>query len=123
MGKVGKQRRDAHYHEQAQFVRALEETVNALLPRFRSFDPPVVDWHHVGPFTPTPDDHWIYYVVATDAESNRADASHLAAMLRKDTIDELARREYPESGRASLIVRIVSQEAIDAGGGSFAYFR
>lgn len=123
MGKASKRRRDTYYEHQARYVRALEEAVTALLPQFGILDPPVLGWHHVGPFEPTPEDHWIYYVVATEVDRRRGEAAELPARLQRETVDELQRRDYPESGRASLIVRLVSQEAIDAGGGSFAYFR
>jgi hypothetical protein len=123
MGKAGKRRRNTHYEHQSRYVRALDEAVTSLLPQFERLDPAVIEWHHNGPFGPTPDDHCIYYVTATEADRRRGEAAELSARLRRQTIDELERRDYPESGRASLTVRLVSQEAIDAAGGSFAYFR
>ena len=122
MGKAGKRRRDEDYAEQARYVRELAAAADPVWPRFVDHIPPVTAFHHVGPFDPTPDDRWIYFVVPTEADARRAEATHLTATLRAELLDELEGREYPPSGRSSLTVRIVSQEAIDAGGGSFGFF-
>jgi len=123
MGKNSKRRRDAHYAEQARYVRELAEAVEALMPAFGGLRPPVVSFRHVGPLDPTPDDRTIWFVVPDRAALRRAEAEGLAGRLLVETRTELERRGYPASGRATLAVRLTSQEDIDAGGGSFYYFR
>lgn len=123
MGKAGKRRRDEYYAEQSRYVRELGVAATAVWLRFADHLPPVSAFQHVGPFGPTPDDRWIYFVVPSEADARLAEATSLTDTLRAQLVAELEAREYPASGRSSLTVRIVSQKAIDAGGGSFAFFR
>jgi hypothetical protein len=123
MGKASKQRRDAYYAEQTRYVRELAMAAEAVQLRFASHRPPVTAFHHVGPFGPTPDDRWIYFVVPTEPDLRDAGSEDLVSALRTELVTELEHRDYPLSGRSSLTVRMVSQEAIDAGGGSFGSFR
>ncbi len=122
MGKTSKRRRDVHYAEQAHYVRDLAEAVESLMPGFRRLSPPVVAFHHVGPFDPTPDDRTIWFVVPDRSALQRAEAGGLTEQLLAETRAELERRGYPATGMATLTVHLASQEDIDAAGGSFNYF-
>ena len=123
MSKASKDRRDAYYAEQARYVRELAEAVEALMPGFRQLSPPIVDFHHVGPFTSTPDDRVIWFVVPERSAIQAAEAGGLPERLLAETRAELERRGYPASGRATLSVVLTSQEDIDEAGGIFKYFR
>lgn len=123
MDKNAKRQRDAYYRDQARYVRVMEGAAQTVLPGFAACVPPVLGFHLISPFGPEPDGHTVFYVVADAAALDLAEQSGLAGQLHVATAAELRRSGYPESGVASLAVRLVAQTAINEVGGSFAYFR
>lgn len=123
MGKNSKKYWDAYYADQTIYVRDLETAVQALMPALAQMSPPIVDFHFVGPLVRTPDNHTVWYVVATRNEVQRGQAAGLPSDLHAETVSELRKRGYPQSGINTLTVLITSQQDIDAAGGAFAYFR
>jgi len=123
VGKNARRHKDEISRRKAVYVIALEEAVNAVLPKIADLEPKVTDFHLIGPFTTQPDGFCVFYVMQKNRDVAKAESKGVLTRLRQVTADELTQRGYPEIGVKTLEVKLVSQQDIDSAGGSFNYFR
>jgi hypothetical protein len=106
-----------------QYMVLVGRTMKRLFPKIQQQYPWIAGHYHIGSFTGSPDDMWLYFYPDTQQRRTECLTPETEAAIRASTCEELAADGYPSSALPSLKITYPTKEEIDAAGGEFAFFR